>query len=56
MFVYLFFFPQYNIKKKDEPLATTKNQQQGKVNNLITRIDNANAKLEKINGPEPQGE
>lgn len=56
MFVPVFFSFQYNIKKKDDPPTTTKNQQQGKINDLITRTDNLNAKLEKINGPEPQGQ
>jgi hypothetical protein len=37
-------------------VTTTKNQQHGKVDDLITRVDHANAKVEKINGPEPQGE
>jgi hypothetical protein len=37
-------------------LPATKKQEQGKVDDLITRVNNANVKLEKINGPEPQGE
>ncbi len=50
------FFSQYNIKKKDDPSTTTKNQQPSKINDLNTRMDNLNAKLEKTNGPEPQSE
>jgi hypothetical protein len=37
-------------------LPANKKQEQGKVDDLITRLNNANVKLEKINDPEPQGE
>jgi hypothetical protein len=36
-------------------LPATKKQEQGKVDDLITRVNNANVKLEKINGSKPQG-
>ncbi|CAF1166275.1 unnamed protein product [Rotaria sordida] len=47
---------KYNIQKKDDPSTTDKSQDPGKINDLITRINNANAKLEKINQSEPQDE
>ncbi|CAF1255695.1 unnamed protein product [Adineta steineri] len=42
---------KYNIKKKDDIPTKTKNQQQGKVDDLITRVHDTNVKIEKINGP-----
>ncbi len=52
--LYIYFFYN-NIKKKDDPLPATKKQEQGKVDDLITRVNKANVKLEKINGSKPQG-
>ena len=46
---------QYNIKKKDDPPTTTKTHQDPKGNDLNTRMDTLNAKLQKANESEPQG-
>lgn len=46
---------QYNIKKKDDPPTTTKTQQEAKGNDLITRMDNLNAKIQKTTESEDQG-
>lgn len=46
---------QYNLKKKDDPPATSKTQQEAKGNDLITRMDTLNAKIQKANESESEG-